>query len=87
MRSLMSTLASTAIPIVSARPAMPGSVSVPLNDARIASWMSRLKSTARVGDDAGLAVVEEHEEEHEAGAAERADGALLDRVLRRASGR
>ena len=25
---------------------MPGNVSVPLNDARIASWMSKLKSTA-----------------------------------------
>ena len=42
----MSTFASTAMPIVSARPAMPGSVIEAPNIARIAIWRTRLKSTA-----------------------------------------
>jgi hypothetical protein len=46
MRSLMRTFASTAMPIVSASPAMPGSVIVAENDARIAICKNKLKSTA-----------------------------------------
>ena len=46
MRSLMSTLASTAMPIVSTSPAIPGSVIDAPNIASSATWSTRLKMTA-----------------------------------------
>ncbi len=42
----MSTFASTAMPIVSARPAIPGSVIAAPKLASTAIWMKRLKTTA-----------------------------------------
>ena len=81
MRSLMSTLASTAMPIVSARPAMPGSVIVAAERREDRHLQEQVEEHGDVGDDAGLAVVEDHEDEHEAGAGEHALDALLDGVL------
>ena len=46
MRSLISTLASTAAPIVSTKPAMPGRVSVALNTAMMPRIMNAFTSSA-----------------------------------------
>jgi hypothetical protein len=47
IRSLIRMFASIAMPIVSASPAMPGSVIAAPNVERTAIWMNRLKSTAK----------------------------------------
>ncbi|MDT4882671.1 hypothetical protein FQZ97_1186430 [compost metagenome] len=46
MRSLISTLASTAMPMVNARPAKPGSVIVTPNSDITATTITRLSSSA-----------------------------------------
>ena len=61
----MSTFASTAMPIVSTMPAMPGSVSVAPKAAEERQQEEHVQHQRDVGEHARAAVVEDHEEDHE----------------------
>ena len=61
----MITLASTAIPMVSTSPAIPGRVSVASKPDRIASDEEEVEQQAQVADDPRAAVVVEHEQDHQ----------------------
>ncbi len=67
MRSLISTLASTAVPIVSTKPAMPGRVSVAFSSAASRPRMtSTLMTTRQGGVDAEAAIGQHHEGDDQA---------------------
>ena len=63
IRSKMSTLASTAMPIESTKPAMPGHGQGHRDEPEDGEHDERVVDEREAGDEPGQAVVDEHEEE------------------------
>ena len=81
IRSKTSTLASTAIPIVSARPARPGSEKVDLDERHRADQEDHVQHQRDHGDEPGEAVVDDHEDRHDQHRDPDREDALGDRVF------
>ena len=86
MRSKIKTLASTAIPIDSTKPAMPGSVSATPKSATYAKHQEAVHDERDVSEETRHAVNGEHEEKHDGESDERGDHRFIqiDRAKRRA---
>ena len=87
MRSKISTLESTPIPMVRMTPAMPGSVSVAPVEAHEAQQDHQVQDQRQVRVDARAAVVDQHEDHDRQHAGDRRDHALVNALPRPASAR
>ena len=81
IRSKTSTLASTAMPIVSARPARPGQREGRLHEGHRADQQDHVQDQGDDRDDAGEPVVDDHEDRHDEHRDPDGADALGDRVL------
>ena len=80
MRSLIRTLASTAMPSVSTSPAMPGSVTVASKRGQCRENEEDVQQQRAIREESSAAVVDEHEQDHERAADGERHHALLNRV-------
>jgi hypothetical protein len=80
MRSKISTFASTAMPIDSANPASPGSVSVNPNAASPPRTVRHVEPERADREQPGVAVVHAHDEQHESDGEQRRAHAFANRV-------